>query len=146
MKNEQYAVLKAELALPAYSGMTDAQKTDALNDKVVPRFKKVDYADVASYLMLVSKYLGISKSVDASAEEFMLAMNTFKTFDMTNPLVETKINDTLDDLIIDLHITVEDKTAIISLANDPISRAEEIDTLPSTIKEYEVTNAGNYNG
>jgi hypothetical protein len=147
MNKEQHLALKAELLLIAYAGMTTPEeKADSLNEAVIPNYKKVDYADVASYLMLVGKYLDISEATTSSAKEFMLAMNTFKTFDMTNSLVETKIIASLDAMITDNHINDANKTAILNLANDPFSRAVELGTVPNVIKAYMVTNAENYNG
>ncbi len=152
MKHEQYVALKAELVLPAYNGMTVDQKVAALNDNSTTRYQKVQYRDVASYLMVVGKYLVLSDAVDNDAREFMLAMNTFNNFDMTNPVVETKINASLDALITAGHLVAGDKAAILSLADEPINRLQELNDvagatqLPTTVHRGHVTNAENYNG
>ena len=127
-----YQILKTEIALPTYSGMTDQEIADSLNAATVSTFKKVDYADVASYLMLVEKYLPIKKSSEGltpkdSAESFMLAMRTFQSFDLKKPGVETAVVNLLDALIVDALLTTSDKAAILSLADDTISRARELD-------------------
>jgi len=121
-----YAVLKTELADPVYTGMSDADAAAALNAQNVATFQKVEYSDVASYLMLVEKYLPISESATASAKSFMLAMNTFETFDLRKPGVETAVVNLLDALIVDGLITASDKAAILALADDTISRAQEL--------------------
>jgi hypothetical protein len=121
-----YAVLKTELADPVYTGLSDADAAAALNAQTVATFQKVEYSDVASYLMLVEKYLPISESATASGKAFMLAMSTFQTFDLRKPGVETAVVNLLDALIVDGLITASDKAAILALADDTISRAQEL--------------------
>ena len=122
-----YQILKTEIALPDYIGMTDQEIADSLNAATVSTFKKVEYSDVASYLMLVEKYLPIAESTLNSAKSFMLAMNTFETFNLNKPGVETAVVNLLDALIVDSLLTTSDKAAILSLADtDNISRAAQL--------------------
>ena len=121
-----YSALKTELALPAYAEMTDSEAAESINAPVIASHKKVDYSDVASYLMLVEKYLTISESTSASGKSFMLAMTTFNSFDLRKPGVETAVVNLLDALIVDGLITASDKAAILALADDTISRAQEL--------------------
>ena len=144
MNLQQQIDLKAELLLPAYKAMTTQEKADALNALTVPRFQPVSYRDVASYFMVVDKYLVLNDATDDAAREFMLAMRTFNNFDMTNPIVETKINASLDALVTAGHLTAADKAAVLSLADAPISRAEELGL--GFIQDYDVDNAEAYNG
>ena len=120
-------VLKTEIALPMYSAMTDQQIATSINTLSVINYKIVDYADVASYLTVVSKYLVISESTLESARSFMLAMNTFKTFNLNLPLVSTTVGNILVALKTDNLIDATDEALILSLADAPnISRATEL--------------------
>lgn len=119
-----YSVLKNEISSPDYSGLSDQQVAASLNIQDIPAYKKVEYSDVASYLMLVEKYLAISDSALPSAKSFMLAMNTFETFDLNKPGVLTAVVNLFDAMIIDGLINSSDKAAILALADDFVSRAD----------------------
>jgi len=122
-----YTKLKAELELQAYAGLTNEQAAAALNIENIEAKQRVDYADVASYLSVVGKFLAISESTLASAKLYMLAASTFKTFNLSKPLVEMVIINSLDNLVDDGLINGTDKAAILSLAAAPsISRATQI--------------------
>ena len=121
-----FDTLKTELADVKYDAMSDQEAADSLNDVSISAYQRVDYADVASYLMVVDKYLAIKTSTKASAKKFMLAMDTFQTFNLDLPLVATTVTTILDALIADVLIDDTDKAVILSLADTTISRATEI--------------------
>jgi len=135
-----YSKLKAELAMPAYARMTDAEAAATLNLENIEAKQRVEYADVASYLSVVGKFLAIAESTQNSAKMYMLAAATFKTFDLSKPLVETAIISSLGSLFDDGLINDTDKTAILSLAIAPkISRATKIGL--GLVSEGHVNNA-----
>ena len=132
--------LKTEIAQPIYNGLTDQQIVDALNDKTITHYRVVEYAEVASYLSIQNKYLAISESVLDSGKNFMLAMGTFKTFDLNKPFVTIAVNSFLDAMVVDSLITGADKAAILSLGDsDNISLADQL-WLPK-IKMVHITDA-----
>jgi len=119
--------LKTEIALPAYGSLSDQQIVDLLNAKTITHYRIVDYAEVASYLSIQNKYLAISESILDSGKNFMLAMHTFKTFDLNKPFVGVAVNSFLDALVVDNLINAVDKSFILSLSDDVnISRAQEL--------------------
>lgn len=125
-----YTILAAELLIDhPISGVYNANDqlaADQINTLDIETIQKVDYSDVASYLMVVYKYLAISESTAVSAKTFMLAMSTFKTFDLNKPLVYNTILVSLDNLISDVLLDETDKLNILALANTITSRAQEL--------------------
>lgn len=121
-----YTTLKTEVDLALYSAMTDSQIITELNvvDKVIT--VKVDYKDVASYLSVMGKYYAISESTDPAAKEFMLAANTFDTFDLNKPLVTITVTTLLSAMVTASLINEANKTDVLALTSRTVSRAEEL--------------------
>ena len=143
MNKTQQAALKAELAKAAYTGLADAQaKADAINTNIsTDKFKKVEYSDVISYLMVVDKWLPIKNSTVDAAEELRDAVQHFQTFDLNKPLVKAKIESTFDALIAasPALISATDKANILSLADMTVAEALGL----GSISQHDVTNAEN---
>ena len=139
MNRTQQQALKALLLTAPYSGLADAQaKADAVNTNIsADQYKKVEYSDVISYLMVVNKWLPIKVSTNDAAEELMDAVQHFRTFDLNKPLVKTKIEGTLDALITATLLSAGDKAAILSLADMTVAEAMGL----GTVKDYDVINA-----
>ena len=74
-----------------FETMATALKTTKTGDNV-----KVDYSDVASYLVMQGKYLAIAESGDAAARNFMLAANTFQSINLNKTGVPAAVDALLD--------------------------------------------------
>jgi hypothetical protein len=141
MNRTQQQALKALLLTAPYSGLADAQaKADAINTNIsADQYKKVEYSDVISYLMVVNKWLPIKVSTNDAAEELIDAVQHFESFDLNKPLVKAKIEATLDALITAMLLNASDKSNILSLADMTVAEALGL----GTVKDYDVTNAEN---
>jgi len=151
MQRDTQLKLKAELLaghpVTGPYNVDDQLAYDEITAKNIQRYKKVDYSDVASYLRLVDKWYTLNTSTDPAAKSFILDMNTFKSFDLGKvvptgvPTVLATVTTALDNLITAGIINATDKTIILSLGNDPISRAEELGITFEGV--FDITNARN---
>lgn len=128
------SILRTELNDAAYSAMTDAQAAAALN--VRDRTGPITAEDVRRYLHLASKWSGIkaaSLGLQSSTETkritaltFLDALDQFVTFDLSIAAYATAVTAQLDACIGVGLIDAADKTAILALANNRRTRAEQL--------------------
>ena len=119
--------IKLELADAKYDGLTDSEAASLMNQKTFTLYDKVDYTDVASYLIYVDKYIGIIEGTSQAAKNFSIAMSTFKSFDLNKQAVAQPVNAVLDALVSEGLLDDTDKVAILGMAASRlISRAEQL--------------------
>lgn len=120
------SILKTELALPAYSAMTDAECLTALTTADIPKKIDISARDIQKYLALQNKLMALEASATDSAKAAVRYLELFDSFSMDDPEVETALTGILDALVTDSLITATDKTNILAMGSKMISRAEEI--------------------
>lgn len=138
-----YAALKAEIALPAYSGMTDAQAAAALNATNVTAFVDVAPLDIYAVLLnsgewgrmeMTSRFAATGTFSAPSAQDINVAkMITFvrlvqfpTTLPTSRAAVRTTIGGLLDALLAGGFIVQATKDAIVALATRTISRGQQL--------------------
>ena len=119
-------ILKAELALPAYSAMTNQEALDALQLQNIETSTPIQTRDIFKYLALNNKLIQLESATADSAKMANRMLSLFEYFSVNEPQVLTALTATLDALITDGLLNEGDKTAILSLGSKPISRAEEL--------------------
>ena len=134
-----YEILKTELQDPAYTALSDADAATALNTENITAKTSILAHDIRKYLMLVDKLLPIEASSLNSAKAAVRSLEIFPSFDMTESAVETKLTAVLDALITDGLIDGTDKSSILALGDEVISRATKLG-LPK-ISTWNVTEA-----
>ena len=120
------SILKTELALPAYSAMTDEECLTALTAQDIPSKVSITNHDIRKYLALQNKLIPMESSSSASAIAAVRYLEVFETFAMDEPEVETALTAILDGLIADSLITATNKNNILAMGSKMISRAEEL--------------------
>ena len=120
------SILKTELALPAYSAMTDEQCLTALTTQDIPVKQSISSHDIRQYLAVNNKFMALENSVASIAKMTSRYMDVFPSFDMTDSSVETTVTNALTALVAEGLITTDDKTAILAMGTKMISRAEEL--------------------
>lgn len=120
-----------------YSMMTDDQILAALTAKTRPHKVPVAVRDIVRYMVLNDLWLPIKQAAatDPNAAVAVDALSFFEIFDVTDPAVEAKLTIILDGLISSGLITPQQKTDILAMGDDTISRAEEIGTPDPTLGE-----------
>ncbi|MGB8274057.1 MAG: hypothetical protein WCF16_02175 [Alphaproteobacteria bacterium] len=121
--------------------MTDAELAANLKapSRSVPR--NVATADVKKYLFLNDLYLPLRAGAQAGAQSAIFAtaaLDTFQSFEMTDPAVAAKVAGILDLLAADSILTADHKAAILDLGQRRVSRAEEIGLNPEFVIEGRV--------
>jgi len=119
-----------------YASMTDQQAADALSARNRVRKRPLPTHEIKKYMVLNDLWLPIKQSTTAEAQIALDALATFEFFDVadaaTGALVEAKLTSILDGLIAKGLITATHKTDILAMANEPISRAEDLGFSPVT--------------
>jgi hypothetical protein len=136
-----YADLKAELALPAYGGMTDQQAADALNAVNIAVTVDAQVRDVLSTLIVRPAWPKIellsreAPNQDATHDTALAAavalvrlVETFKDgiVEMTNPTVAAMVEGQLDAFVAAGVMAADDKAAVLALSSATVSRASQI--------------------
>ncbi len=124
-----YSVLKTEIDLPAYSGMTDQQIMNALNDKTIAAYIDVDPLDIEAYLMLYDLWIPIKEGTSLASKKTVEAFRLFKPLSFSDPVKRVKIIQILDGLVTDVttpDFTSTHKDFILAMADSFISRADEL--------------------
>ena len=120
------SILSDELALPAYSGLSDEECLNLLQDKTIAVKQNISTSDIKKYLAVMGKLMPLEASASASAKEAVRILELFETFDFTESAVADKLTSMLDALIVDGLIDEMDKGYVLSLGERLISRAEEL--------------------
>lgn len=129
------AILKTELALPAYSALTDEECLTALQAENIQTKQNIESKDIQKYLALQGKLLPLEASTADSAKEAVRMLDLFESFTFSEGAVETKLTAVLDALVADTLIDANDKAYILGLGEKLISRAEE---LGISVKTWEI--------
>lgn len=119
-------IIKSELALPSYNGLTDEECLTALTTENIDTDIGISSHDIRKYLALQGKLMALEASNAGSALMANRYLDLFPTFDMTDSNVKTALDSTLTALIADSLINANDKTAILAMGTKLISRAEEL--------------------
>lgn len=122
-----YAALKAELAKPAYAGMTDAEAAVAINAATVVVKRPVQSADARRYLMLVGKWptiaalaRGLIAGTDGeklAAVALVEALTLKETFNLSVPAYLTAVQAQLGACEAAGLIDAADTAGILDFAN-----------------------------
>lgn len=118
-------VLKAELDAGGYDP-DDHIAADQLNEKSVSAKQPISTSDIKKYMLLNDLWLPIEASAGTAAKVSLKALELFDEFNVDEPPVLSKLTQMLDGLIAASLISAADKTAILSMGDTLISRAEEL--------------------
>lgn len=118
-----FNLLKTELE--SMTG-TDDEVVNQLNAAVIEIAQDIQTSDINNYLNVTGKVLAIRTSIDDIAVLTVDALNTFNSFDMSNPTVAYVLSQRLDYLISIGLLEIEDATYVLSLGIKNISRASQL--------------------
>jgi len=121
-----YQILKQELSDPVYTGKTDQQCFDLLTAKNITINTVIAARDIQKYLALHNKLLTIEASTLPSAKNANRMLDLFDSFTVSEQAVHDALFGILDALIADSMINNDDKTAILSMGTQLISRANQL--------------------
>ena len=122
-------VLREELALPAYDGMSDAEALAALNERNIPTAQSIQKADIREYLRVTGSWLQLKRSASDAAELAMDSITEDGEYDPSNALVLTKLTEVLDGVAGDEDVpafVAGHRDAILSFGQRLITRAEAL--------------------
>jgi hypothetical protein len=152
--SDYFAVLKAELALPAYGTMDDATAATALNAANIQTYIDVPVSAVEAYLRLNGKVSALSDWIEANttpsvwrtfARELLAIVSSaskLTAFATSNDAQRTQLKSLFDSLVANnvAGIAQADEDAIFALANGPmISRAQQLGL--GSVSTVDVTHA-----
>lgn len=106
--------------------LNDIELLDELNAKNIEQTQDIQTADIANYLNVTQKILAITDSTDDVARLVIHALNTFQSFDMSNPVVQYALNNRLTYLVSISLINQDDADYILLLGIKHISRANQL--------------------
>jgi hypothetical protein len=126
------SILRTELNLAAYTGLTDTAAAALLNQRT--KRGPIPAEDVRRYLHLNGKWAGVraaslglggaSEAARITALAFMDGLDSFVSFDLD--AYEAAVSAQLDACVAVSLITTADKTAILALADNRRTRGEQI--------------------
>lgn len=99
---------------------------EQLNAVTVPVHKPVEAALIKRYMILNDIWLPVKTSAEPAAVTAYDAVKAFESFEMDVPEVYAKVSQMLDALIMLSLITTDHKAGILALANDTISKADQL--------------------
>ena len=112
-----YALLQNKI-LADHASDTDLQIEEALNTKNISAKMPIATKDIKQYLILMDLWLAIKDSTSNASRVAVDALNNFDQFTVTNPLIEAKLIQILDDLVSEPQVpdfTEAHKTQILAL-------------------------------
>lgn len=138
-----YRALKTEIALPAYAAMTDAEIVVALNAATIPVDANVEPADICEVLMEVGAWEKIElhsrrapvgtlgdmtgdNAVVGALLALVRAVDMGRTLRFTRDAVRTTWGARLSTIRDAGFITAPQRTRIVGLARETISRARQL--------------------
>mgnify|MGYP003384020329 CR=1 FL=1 len=122
-------VLREELALPAYSAMTDAEALAALNASSIPAAQPIQKSAIREYLRVTGSWLQLKRSTSDAAELAMDSINEDGAYDTGSALVLAKLTEVLDGVAADGAVPAflgPNRDAILAFGQRLITRAEEL--------------------
>lgn len=122
-----YALLQSKIQAD-HAANTPEQIRDALNTKAIAKKMPIATRDIKQYLILTGLWLGIKDSTSAAARIAVDALHNFDQFDTGNPLVEAKLTEILDALVVETQIpdfTVTHKAQILAMGQALRSWADQ---------------------
>lgn len=125
----RYDILRSELQLSTYAGLSDEAVAGLLNAKTINAKQAIHALDIQKYLMLNDLLLVIENGTSSLALAATRALEIFDSFDTADSQVSAKFMAILDGLVADTTIpgfTEADKTAILAMGDTTISRATEL--------------------
>lgn len=131
------SILSDELALPAYTGLTDVEAAELLNDKTIASKRAITNDRIRWYLIAHDLWLPLKRSSSDSAELMIDLLNEFDRFDINTPREVQVLRSILDGLIADDAVpgfAGANKVAIINMGDTLISRAQELGIRVDTAK------------
>lgn len=124
----KYQILIEELALPAYSALSDGDVAINLNSETVVAKQNISTASIKQYLTVKGYRVEIKNSTTDAAQATNLALDDFNEFVMSDVNNEFALNAQLDALVAEntLLFDATDKAVILSFGVKMISRASEL--------------------
>ena len=122
-------VLREELALLAYSAMTDAEALTALNLRNIPATQPIQKSDIREYLRVTGAWLQLKRSTSDAAELAIDSINEDGAYDTGSALVLAKLTQVLNGVAADGAVpafTEPNRDAILAFGQRLITRAEEL--------------------
>ena len=122
-----YALLHSKIQAD-HASDTPEQIRAALNTKNITIQVPIATRDIKQYLILTNMWLGIKDSTSDAARIAVDALHNFDQFDVSNPLVEAKLTEILDALVVETQIpdfTVTHKTQILAMGQALRSWADQ---------------------
>ena len=119
-----FILLKADIE--AKTEFSDIDIITEINLRNIEVVQDIQTADISNYLNVTGKVLAIRVSNDDVAVLTVDALNTFNSFDMSNPTVAYILSQRLDYLVSINLLTVEDTAYVQSLGIKNISRANQL--------------------
>ncbi len=120
-----YSILKTKLTDTSFNGLNDVQIMSILNTSQINIKKPIMVIDIEKYLSANRKYIKIIDSSDINAREAVLALQKFTSFDTSNTTYLAVLTSIIDGLISIGLLANQDKTSILSMANDVTTWAQQ---------------------
>lgn len=129
-----YAGLKAEIALPAYAGMSDDQIAAALTANTVTVYQDVPIGKVVGYLAIVGKlpsitgYAGSDVATKIAAAEFtaLATAPSVTAFQCSDPATFAAVQSFLTTFVSSNLISSDDESVLLGYAQSMTSRAAQL--------------------
>jgi len=112
-----------------YSGMTDQQAADDLNTVYRQRTVPIPVSDIRRYLFVQNLWLSIKQGTQVSAVMARDALNMFERFHVDQQDVSDTVENLLDNLVSDGFITTDNKSTVLAMGVQSMTRAEELGLL-----------------
>lgn len=119
-------ILETELALPAYSALTDQQRYDSLMLEDIPSKRSIPTHNIQIYLEFIDKLYTIRTHAADAAQHVTMVFDQFEAFDMSDSDQATVLNRILQSVVDAGIILQSDMDTIIAYGDIIISRATEL--------------------
>jgi len=124
-----FNILKGELDLPIYSGLSDLDAAISLNTADIASKISIPTHSIQQYLVLMDLLLPIEDGVSDACRSTTRALTVFESFDVTQPMIDAKFTSIIDALVSDNTIplfTQGHADNILGMGDTLISRSEEL--------------------
>ena len=124
-----FNILKGELSLPEYIGLSDVDTTSLLNIVNIPKKVIISTHDIQQYLVLTDLLLPIEDGVSDACRRAIRALAVFESFDVTQGMIDSKFTSIINSLVVDISLptfTQAHADNILAMGDTLISRSEEL--------------------
>ena len=119
-------ILKTELALPAYSAMTDEERLTSLELVDIAAKGSITTHEIQIYLEFIDKLYTIRTHVSDEAKHVTMVLDQFESFDMSDTNQETVLTTNLQAIVTATVITQAQMDVVINYGNILIDRLTEL--------------------